>query len=182
MTYNEAIQFLQSYQPMPDMERDVTPEEAAKEETLIGQWGKILEFFMDNPSEEAIPLFINSLGDPSGLGFYQRLNAYLNLFPENVKLPYILEALHSPSAVIRAKAALDFSIDTDSNDPKLIQALLNALNDSDVDVRLGAATTLNYKAETKLFDWRSYETTLQNAYELETEEDVKELYEELFSL
>ena len=188
MTYEEAINFLKSHQPMPDTQIVITRENkewasplAIEIESLVDKWEEVLNYFMEHPCEESIPLFFNSLGDNDGLGVYQGLGHYLVKFPPEIVIPYFKSAFRSPSPAIRSWAA-DFALDIHSGAQDFIEAMLPLLLDSDDDVRCGTINALSSKAEKGLFDWHLYETFLRQTYEKETHKYVKQLYEEIFAL
>ncbi len=188
MTYEEAINFLKSHQPMPDTQIVITRENkewasplAIEIESLVDKWEEVLNYFMEHPCEESIPLFFNSLGDKDGLEVYQYLRHYLVKFPHEIVIPYFKSAFRSPSPIIRFWAA-NFAMEIDSGAQDFIEAMLPLLLDSEEDVRAFASSALSYKAEKGYFDWHLYETFLRQAYEKETEEDIKQSYEEIFAL
>jgi len=188
MTYEEAINFLKSHQPMPDTQiplpwenKELASQLANEIESLLTKWEEALDYFMEHPCEEAIPLFFNSLGDEDGLGVYQGLGHYLVKFPPEIVIPYFKSAFRSPSPIIRYWAA-DFALSIHSGTQDFIEAMLPLLLDSDENVRRYASSALSYKAEKGYFDWHLYETFLRQAYEKETEEDIKQSYEEIFAL
>ena len=181
MTHEEAIRFLQLHQPMPDTQIPCeNGESAQKMELLLKQWNDVLDFFMEHPSEESIPLFFNSLGDEDGLGVYQSLTHYFPKFPPEVVIPYFKMAFRSPSPVIRAAAA-DYALDVDSGAQDFIEAMLPLLSDSDSEVRLSAINTLSSKVENGLFDWHKCEEFFKHTYDEEMDKDIRELYESIFA-
>ena len=184
MTYEEAINFLKSHQPMPDTLVPIPSEnkELVNEiESLLTKWEEALDYFMEHPCEEAIPLFFNSLGDDDGLGVYTLLRHYLVKFPPEIVIPYFKSAFRSPSPIIRFWAA-DFALDIDSGAQDFIEAMLPLLLDLDVEVKAFAINALSYKARNGFFDWHLYETLLRQAYGKEIDEDIKQSYEEIFAL
>ena len=150
-------------------------------ESLVTKWEEALNYFMEHPCEESIPLFFNSLGDEDGLEVYQLLRHYLVKFPPEIVIPYFKSAFRSPSPIIRAWAA-DFALDIDSDAQDFIEAMLPLLLDSEESVRVFASSALSYKARNGFFDWHLYETFLRQAYEKETDKDIKQSYEEIFAL
>ncbi len=182
MTYNEAIEFLKAHQPMPNTQIHYEDEKKNRElENLLTTWCNVLEYFMDNPCEESIPLFLNSLGDCDGLSCYQGLVHYVEKFPPDIIIPYFKDAFCSPSEMIRSVAA-DYALNIDSGSSDLIEAMLPLLNDLDDEVRLGTISTLFAKADEGLYDWRKYEDIFMQNYNKETDSDIKEMYEELFEV
>jgi hypothetical protein len=63
MNKSEALAFLQQHQPMPDDE-SLTQE-------LIDKYDSARRYFISNPDEKAIMLFLRSFGNGDGLGVCQ---------------------------------------------------------------------------------------------------------------
>lgn len=63
MNKKEAIEFLQIYQPMPDDEN--------LSQDLVDKYDEVRRFFIINPDNEVIHLFLNSYGQGDGWGVYQ---------------------------------------------------------------------------------------------------------------
>lgn len=63
MTKNEAIQFLSNHQPMPS--DDLITQE------LIDKYDEVRRFFIQQPDDEAVMLFLRSYGEWDGWGVYQ---------------------------------------------------------------------------------------------------------------
>jgi len=189
MTYEEAINFLKSHQPMPDTQiplpwenKELASQLANEIESLLTKWEEALDYFMEHPCEESIPLFFNSLGDDDGLGVYTLLRHYLVKFPPEIVIPYFKSAFRSPSPIIRTWAA-DFALDIHSGAQDFIEAMLPLLLDSsNVGIRICTISALSSKARKGFFDWHLYETFLRQAYEKETDKDIKQSYEEIFAL
>ncbi len=180
MTYDEGIQFLRAHQPMPVVS---TPEDDGQGENsweyLIEKWLEVIDYFIENPCEEAIPLLLNSLGELDDC--YASITCFMKSFSADVAIPYLIEALQSPSHVIRTWAA-DLALDVDSGRADFIEALIAALEDPDSEVRGFAVRALEMKAEDGYLDWRKYESQLKSLYKKETDKGVKKDYEELFEL
>jgi len=60
---SEALEFLQQHQPMPDDE-NITQD-------LIDKYDSARRYFISDPDEKAIMLFLRSFGNGDGLGVYQ---------------------------------------------------------------------------------------------------------------
>ncbi len=59
----EALSFLKAHQPLPD-------DDLLKEEE-IQKYNEVREYFINNPDEDCIPLFLNLFGGKDGLGVYE---------------------------------------------------------------------------------------------------------------
>lgn len=180
MTRDKAIKFLLAHQPMP---RTPGPSESDEEgdtwEQLIEQWQEVIDYFIDNPCEEAIPLALNSLAELDDA--YAGITGFMQKYPADVVIPHLIKAFQSPSNVIRAWAA-DLALDVDSGRADFIEALVATLADSDPEVREKAVSSFQTKVEDGYVDWRQYESKLKSFYERETVQYVKEIYEEIFEL
>ena len=182
MTYEQAIEFLQQHQPMPDTQIECANEEEARSlEHCVDQWSKALDYFEKNPSADVIPLFLNSLGDREGLSVYQSLTHYIELFSPESVIPFFKDAFRSESSVVRAAAA-DYAMNIDSGAPDFIEAIISLLKDSDAEVREAALNTLTSKAEEQLFDSQRYKKEIHQACAAEKDEEIKEMYEDLLAL
>lgn len=57
-----ALMFLTNHQPMPkDQELN---------ESLISEYDEVRKYFLANPTQECLPLFLNSFGEYDGCGVY----------------------------------------------------------------------------------------------------------------
>jgi hypothetical protein len=63
MNKEKAIEFLKKHQPMPDDDSLSTE--------LINEYDMVRKYFLMNPDEECIPLFLNSYGKIDGYGVYK---------------------------------------------------------------------------------------------------------------
>ena|SRR3712207_2362699 len=59
----KAVEFLKQYQPLPD-DNELSSE-------IIQQYDEIRQFFIQNPDDEVVPLFLRSYGNGNGFGVYQ---------------------------------------------------------------------------------------------------------------
>ena len=104
----EALDFLRSQQPMPFCEDLALDSEYVG--NLLDSWGAALDFLIENPCEEAIPLVLNSFGGGDGFEAYQTAGDFLSEFPIEVVLPYLTRALLSPNELGKGMVA-DLSFD-----------------------------------------------------------------------
>lgn len=88
ITRIEAIYFLKKHQPMPK-------DDELKEEE-IQKYEEVRKFFIDNPDECCIPLFLNSFGGKDGLGLYQMIEDVILMYDVEKVLPYVIQSLDSP--------------------------------------------------------------------------------------
>ena len=86
ITKTEALSFLKAHQPMPS-------DDDAKEEE-IDVYIEVIDFFLNNPDEQCIPLFLNSFG--RGFGVYQTIEEVIMMYDKEIVLPYILNAFNNP--------------------------------------------------------------------------------------
>ena len=151
MNQSEALEFLRTVQPLPN--DDLLSEE------LIGQYDDVREFFVENPSEDAVPLLLNSFGNGDGLGVYQLVeDAIVNVESEKV-VPHLLNALSSTLSSVRYWTT---QISANFDDRRLVDSLVKLLNDESVDTRLAALVSIEkYVDESlakKLVELRTAET------------------------
>jgi hypothetical protein len=120
----EALNFLKQHQPRPPTKRRMLEhqEELCSTE-LMRQFEDVREYFMRNPSEEAIPLFLHSLGDGDGDGIYQSIMFYLQLFPKEVVIPHIRKALDCPVTSVRAWAT-EFTLFYINDDEQILLRII----------------------------------------------------------
>lgn len=182
MTRDEAIDFLKTHQPMPDTQVLCDSDAETQElEQLVQKWTEALDYFMDHPEKEVIPLFFNSMGDRDGLSAYQSLTHYFVKFPADLIVPYFQDAMRSHSTVVRTAAA-DCALFVESDNIQFIRTLIALLTDPVTDVRETAINTLLGKAESSSFNWRHYKAALLQAYNRERDRYIKEIYDTLFNL
>lgn len=93
ITKTEALSFLKTHQPMP---RD----EEVKEDEMMA-YDEVREFFLNNPDEQCIPLFLNSFGGKDGFGVYQMVDEVIRMYDKEIVLPYILKAFNNPSDSVK---------------------------------------------------------------------------------
>ena len=70
MNKEEALEFLRLNQPMPSEYDDDLDSET------VDAWDAAREYFTENPCEEAIPLFLGSIGEGYLFGTYQTLDNF----------------------------------------------------------------------------------------------------------
>lgn len=131
ITKSEAISFLKTHQPMPK-------DENLKEEEL-NKYDEVREYFMDNPDEQCIPLFLNSFGGKDGLGVYQMIEFVIMMYDEDKVLPHILKALDSTYDGVKYWAV---QIAGNYPDIRLFDGVVKCLKSDDEDIKSAAISTL----------------------------------------
>lgn len=141
LTKESALAFLRAHQPMPDTNECECGD-------LIYQWGQVCKYFIKNPAIEAVPLFLGSFGDEDGYDVYQDFDDLLRRFNPVEVVPFLIEALSSPSVAIRYQTAAACT-GVSSNEPTYLEALLSRVEDFDEDeyVRANCARALFYRLE-----------------------------------
>jgi len=163
----DAINFLKQYQPMPD-DNNLSKD-------IIDQYDDVRKFFLANPDEECISLFLNSFGERDGFGVYQLIEDVIKKFEKSKVLPHLLNALKSDYRSVRywnAQIASSFP------DEKLFEPLKKLLDEHDVDIRFAAITSIAQIALSGI-KYDEVVDSLENALENETEDDVREFLQEV---
>ena len=167
ITKLEAISFLKQHQPMPD------DKELGKND--IEKYEEIRKFFIDNPDEECIPLFLNSFGDKDGFGVYQMVEDVMSMYEAEKVLPHILKALQNEHNGIKY---WNVQIAANSPDQRLFMPLSKLVLDEDVDIKMASISSL---AQLAINDINKAEVTdiLKQVCEETEDEDLKDFAEEV---
>ena len=162
ITKIKAFSFLREHQPMPSDE-DVTEDEIKKYE-------EVRTFFINNPDERCVPLFLNSFGGKDGLGVYQMVEDVIVMYNKKVVLPCILHAFNSSYEGVRYWC---IQIASNFPDESLLSPLANFLQSEDQDIKTAAITAI---AQLALNHIRVYEVLkiLEKEIKQITDEDIKE--------
>ncbi|MCZ9149162.1 hypothetical protein OM219_13490 [Escherichia albertii] len=138
MTKKEALAFLALHQPMPN-DYDITQE-------LIDKYDDIRLYFCANPTEEAIPLFLQSFGEGNGLGVYQLVEDFLFNCDKNIVVSNIASILENPLTMesVRYWCTLLAMVFADNT---LIKGLNISLQSDDEDTRDMAMLSLKMITE-----------------------------------
>lgn len=134
MNKQEAISFLKTYQPLPDDE-NLTEE-------IINKYDEIRKFFIENPEDDVIELFLNSYGNGDGFGVYPLVeDVLLHCSKDKVILAIkkILENIDTPNNIrywVTQNAELFF-------DERLRIGLEISLQSESKDIRDAASIILN---------------------------------------
>lgn len=139
MNKKDAITFLRKNQPLPDDEK-LTKE-------IINKYDEIRKFFIDNPDDDVIELFLNSYGKGDGLGVYPLVeDVLLNCSKEKVifAIKEILEDINTPNNIrywVTQNAELFF-------DDRLRKGLEISLHSENEDIRDAATIILDNYCQT----------------------------------
>ncbi|ENO0516703.1 hypothetical protein ACAC16_001944 [Escherichia albertii] len=138
MTKKEALAFLALHQPMPN-DYDITQE-------FIDKYDDIRLYFFANPTEEAIPLFLQSFGEGNGLGVYQLVEDFLFKCDKNIVVSNIASILENPLTMesVRYWCTLLAMVFADNT---LIKGLNISLQSDDEDTRDMAMLSLKMITE-----------------------------------
>ena len=167
ITKVEAISFLKKHQPMPN------DEDLEKKE--IEEYERVRKFFLKNPDEQCIPLFLNSFGGKSGFGVYQMVEDVILMYDAKKVIPYLLEGFNSLYDSVRY---WNVQIAANFIDSSLFVPLVNLLQSKDVDIKFATITAL---AQLALNNMKSDEiiNIIKNEYEKTCDEDIREFCEEV---
>ena len=133
MDTEKALDFLKQYQPMPD-DLELT-------ETQIDIYDNVRKFFVDNPDERCIPLFLNSFGRWGGYGVYQLVDEVFWHFDKEIVVPYLVNSLQSEHEGVcywNAQIACDFP------DKRLTKPLERLLLSPVKDIQKAAQNALEF--------------------------------------
>ncbi len=165
----EALSFLKAHQPLPD-------DDLLKEEE-IQKYNEVREYFINNPDEDCIPLFLNSFGGKDGLGVYQLVEDVITMYEGEKVLPYLLESFDSPYEGVKYWG---IQIASDFPDECLFDPLVKLFESEDEDIRMAVVTALEQLA---CNDMKAQEimNVVKEQCKKEVDEDVKDLMEEVLS-
>lgn len=131
ITKTEALSFLKEHQPMPK-DNLLTKE-------VIEKYEEVRVFFLNNPAEECIPLFLNSFGGKDGLGVYQMVEDVIMMYDKEVVLQYILNTFDSLYVSVKYWCV---QISSGFPDASLFCPLVKLLQSEDVDIKTATVTVL----------------------------------------
>lgn len=167
ITKKEAFSFLKEHQPMPnDDELD---------EKVIKRYEEVRKYFLNNPDEKCIPLFLNSFGGKDGLGVYQMVEDVIIMYDSKKVLPHIIEAFDSTYESIKY-----WGIQISFNFPSkcLFDPLTNLCRIEDEDIKLATITSLAQLALNSIMK-KEVIKILEEECKKVMEEDIKEFIEEV---
>lgn len=157
MDKEKALSFLKENQPMPN-DKDLN-------ESLISVYDEVRRYFLANPDEECLPLFLNSFGEYGGMGVYQLVEYVILKFSHDKVVNCLLEALKSKFNGVKYWCAQICALFPDE---KLINPLEKLLNDSNQDIRMSVITSLSQIQDEKVI------TILKNQLNIEKDDEVKD--------
>ncbi len=156
MDKEKALSFLKENQPMPN-DRNL-------DENLISMYDEVRKYFLDNPDEECLPLFLNSFGEYDGMGVYQLVEDVILKFQHDDVVKNLLEALKSKYSGVKYWCV---QICESFPDEKLIDPLRGLLSDPNQDIKIAVITSLVQIQDNKVV------CILKNQLNFEKDEEVK---------
>ncbi len=165
----EAVAFLQRHQPMSGKEQ--------VDGKCMEKYEEVRRFFIENPDEECIPLFLNSFGGKDGLGVYQLVEDVLLMYNTETVLPYLLQSLNSSNDSIKY-----WSIQIASNfpDSRLFTPFSKLLQHQDEDIKVAVIIALAQLALNDIYAGEIVEM-LTKEYESTSSTYVKEFCNEVLA-
>ena len=162
ITRLEAFSFLESHQPMPSDEKLT--------EIEIKKYEEVRTFFINNPDEQCVPLFLNSFGGKDGLGIYQMVEDVITMYKKEIVLPHILQALKNPYEGVQYWC---IQIASNFPDESLLAPVSAFLQSEDQDIKAAAITAI---AQLALNHIKAYEVLeiLQKEIKEISDMDTKE--------
>ncbi|QAA33814.1 HEAT repeat domain-containing protein [Clostridium manihotivorum] len=157
MDKEKALSFLKENQPMPN--------DKNLNESLISMYDEVRRYFLANPDEECLPLFLNSFGEYGGMGVYQLVEDVILKFKHDKVVSCLLDALKSKFNGVKYWCAQICALFPDE---KLITPLEKLLNDSSQDIRMSVITSLSQIQDEKVI------TILKNQLSVEEDDEVKD--------
>ncbi len=128
MTDEVALEFLRRHQPMPD--------DSILDQEILDHYDEVRKYFLIHHNLACIPIFLNSFGEGTAFGIYQLVEGVIRLFPSDVLIPHIEQALMSRHSSVRFWTTEIAALFPCS---KLIDPLEHMLHDDSLDIRIDAA-------------------------------------------
>ena len=191
VTKEWALDFLRAHQPLP-ADSDFDDDSNALED-----WEVTIEYLIEHPCEEAIPLVLNSFGGGNGYGLYRDTLDFIKRFPIETIVPYLTEALRSPNVAGREMVAEIAAeqvdrINTDSISPAFLESI-KSFAKATIDVLVNCYPKMDKMScldsevlgivvgldEKLLLDWEKYGQTILECRERDSDEDNLEMYDEI---
>ncbi len=131
ITRTEAFSFLKKHQPMPNDDK--------LKESEIKRYEEVREYFINNPDEKCIPLFLNSFGGKDGFGVYQMVEDVILMYDSKKVLPHLLKTFYSIYEGVKY-----WGIQISSNFPSecLFNPLVGLLQSEDENIKLVTITAI----------------------------------------
>ena len=134
MSKDEAICFLREHQPMPD--------DGSLTQELIDKYDEARVFFIENPDEEALPLFLNSYGLGDGWGVYQLVEDFFYKLDRDNVILEIKKTLEDTSIKESVRYWVT-QVSAAFSDVKLKKGLEISLSSENEDIREAAQLSLD---------------------------------------
>ncbi|MBQ4069160.1 MAG: hypothetical protein IJC76_07895 [Lachnospiraceae bacterium] len=171
ITKKEAVSFLKAHQPMPSDDE--------LQENDIKKYAEIRDYFIKNPDEQCISLFLNSFGGKDGYGVYQMVEDVILMYDIEKVVPHLLKTFDSVYEGVKY-----WGIQISSNYPseKFFEPLVDLLKSEDEDIKFATITTLARMALNNI-NKQQIINILKKEYEILLDEDIKEfIIEVLFDI
>ena len=152
-----GLRFLKENQPMPN--------DKNLDESLISMYDEVRKYFLVNPYEECLPLFLNSFGEYDGMGVYQLVEDVILKFKHDKVVECLLDAFRSKHNGVKYWCAQISALFPDKN---LINPLVELLNDSNQDTRMSVIASLSQVKDDNVI------TILRNHLNVEADDEVKD--------
>jgi len=164
VTREEALEFLRRHQPLP-------PDGELSEETITA-YDAARRYFLANPDNESIALFLYSFGDGSGFGVYQLVEDVIAKHHPNDVVPILSLALQTGGKGVKYWGA---QIAERFPDSRLLGPLAVTLSDPDSDIRSASALAI------ACIGGRDARALLGSRLEIEDDSEVRESIAELLT-
>lgn len=128
-------------------------------------YDEVRKYFLANPDKECLPLFLNSFGEYNGMGLYQLVEEVILRFGHDEVVNHLLEALNSKYNGVKYWYA---QISALFPDKKLINSLVNLINDSNEDIRISVITSLAQIQDNKVL------SILKQQLKVEKDDEIKD--------
>lgn len=162
ITKMEAFSFLKEHQPMPS-DKELTKEEMRK-------YDEVRDFFINNPDEQCIPLWLNSFGGKDGFGIYQMVEDVIRMYDKKAVLPHILKAFNSPYEGVKYWC---IQISSNFPDESLFNPLISFLRLEDEDIKTATIIALAQLASSNI-NVSEVIKALKEEIERISDEEIKE--------
>ena len=160
MTKDEAINFLEQHQPMPDDDQ--------MSDVVIDQYESVRKYSIENPDPACIPLFLNSFGKGSGCGVYQVVEDVMRQFPKRVVVPHLVEGIAGTNESAQEWCAY---IAASFPESELVSPLKDLLVNGNMNARFASVIALEQ------IDEPSVDVILQMALDVEADDELREMIE-----
>lgn len=151
------------------------PNDNELKENEIKKYEEVREYFINNPDEQCVPLFLDSFGGKDGFGVYQMVEDVILMYDSGKVLPYLLKTFNSKYEGVRY-----WGIQISSNFPseRLFNPLVALLQSEDVDIKLATITAIGQLA---LNNIKKEQITciLKEEYKRVPDNDIKEFVKEV---